>query len=316
MAELNFNLTPKHVGDAEYNISYNGKNNTPLNVNMAGHPYYVDNLFYVHKSIEDTFMCICFIIASFGFVGNLATIAKIVHDLNLHTPTFTAIGCLAMADVLSIVNLNFIIVTNNEKFAETWIILMRSFFYYMFYWSSSGHVLLLSIVRYLLTVHPLQSRRYLTVALIALFSLVVWLISFLFGVIKTYLFYIHVNNGTNVLVLVNGIAYTIALLSVCSVTILLHVWKIKAIQTSPSITRHTRKRMNLVVTGIIIVFALYQIFTIAGVFYTYMCKVSEDCKLTVFNVFTFGGILTGCISYSVNPYLFFFLSIFLSRYDK
>lgn len=260
-------------------------------------------------------MCICFIIASFGFVGNLATIAKIVHDLNLHTPTFTAIGCLAMADVLSIVNLNFIIVTNNEKFAETWIILMRSFFYYMFYWSSSGHVLLLSIVRYLLTVHPLQSRRYLTVALIALFSLVVWLISFLFGVIKTYLFYIHVNNGTNVMVLVNGIAYTIALLSVCSVTILLHVWKIKAIQTSPSITRHTRKRMNLVVTGIIIVFALYQIFTIAGVFYTYKCKVSEDCTLTVFNVFTFGGILTGCISYSVNPYLFFFLSIFLSRYD-
>lgn len=316
MAELNFNLTPIHVGDAENTISYNGKNNTPSKLNMAGPQYDVDNFFYVQQSIEDTFMCICFIIASFGFVGNLATIAKIVHDSNLHTPTFTAIGYLALADVLSIINLNFFLVTNNKKFAETWIILMKSFFCYLFYWSSSGHVLLLSIVRYLLTVHPLQSRRHLTVSMISVCSLSVWFISFFFGMIKTYLFYIHVNTESNVMILVNGIAYTMALLLVCSITILLHVWKIRTIQVSLSVTRLTQKKMNLVVTGIITVYALHQLFTIGRVFYTYMCKVSGDCIPTVFNVFTFGGILTGCINYSINPYLFFFLSIFLSCSGK
>lgn len=309
-------LTPKHVEDAGQNITYFIKNNFTSSVNTNGPQYDLEKFFYVQQSIEDAFMWICFIVGSFGFVGNLATIAKIVHDSNLHTPTFTAIGSLAFADVLSIINLNLIIITNNEKFAETWIVLMKSFFCSLFYWSSSGHVLLLCAVRYLLTVYPLQSRRHLTVTLISLCSLSVWFISFLLGVIKTYLFYIHVNNENNIMVLVNGIAYTIALLLVCFITILLHIWKIKAIQTSPSITRHTRKRMNLVVTGIIIVFALYQMFTIAGVFYTYICKVSEDCLLTVFNVLTLSGILTGCINYSINPYLFFFLSIVLSCSDK
>lgn len=37
MVELNFNLMLKYVGDVEYNIFYNGKNNILLNVNMVGY---------------------------------------------------------------------------------------------------------------------------------------------------------------------------------------------------------------------------------------------------------------------------------------
>lgn len=155
MVELNFNLMLKYVGDIEYNIFYNGKNNILLNVNMVGYLYYVDNFFYVYKLIEDIFMCICFIIVLFGFVGNFVIIVKIVYDLNLYILIFIVIGCLVMVDVLLIVNFNFIIVINNEKFVEIWIILMRLFFYYMFYWSFFGYVLLLFIVRYLFIVYLL-----------------------------------------------------------------------------------------------------------------------------------------------------------------
>lgn len=44
------------------------------------------------------------IIAFLGIVGNIATIAKILHDSKFHTPTFAAIGFLALADFFSIVS--------------------------------------------------------------------------------------------------------------------------------------------------------------------------------------------------------------------
>lgn len=54
------------------------------------------------------------IIAFLGIVGNIATIAKILHTF--HTPTFAAIGFLALADFFSIVSFTLSNVANMISF--------------------------------------------------------------------------------------------------------------------------------------------------------------------------------------------------------
>lgn len=44
------------------------------------------------------------VIACLGITGNVATIAKILHDTKFHTPTFAAIGFLTLADFFSIIS--------------------------------------------------------------------------------------------------------------------------------------------------------------------------------------------------------------------
>lgn len=59
-------------------------------------------------TFETVFTCVTFTIAFFGGIGNLATIGKIVHDPKYHTPTFAAIGQLALADFLSVAIFSFV----------------------------------------------------------------------------------------------------------------------------------------------------------------------------------------------------------------
>lgn len=114
------------------------------------------------------------IIAFLGIVGNIATIAKILHDSKFHTPTFAAIGFLALADFFSIVSFTLSNVANMISFDLDMLnfdytTIVRECFD-MFYLSSTGHVLLLSCVRYLITAHPFHSRQHLTVTAVSLCS--------------------------------------------------------------------------------------------------------------------------------------------------
>lgn len=65
-----------------------------------------------------------------------------------------------------------------------YMIMPQSFiwFFDIFYLNSSGHVLLLCGVRYLVTVYPIHSRQHLTVKAVGFCSLSMWVLCILFAV--------------------------------------------------------------------------------------------------------------------------------------
>lgn len=133
--------------------------------------------FYLNDTaIDVVVMYICVVIFFLGIIGNIVTMAKIICDSKYHTPTFAAIGYLALPDFFSVISLSGFYFTNvlfiRKLFIGYFIILDN-----VLYFSCSGHMLLLSFVRYLITVHPLQSRQYLTVTAVSFCSLSVWVSS-------------------------------------------------------------------------------------------------------------------------------------------
>lgn len=112
--------------------------------------------------------------------------AKIMCDSKYHTPTFAAIGYLAIADFFFLSCVGIFYFTNILYFRK-----LSKFFMVVdncLYFSCSGHMLLLSIVKYLITVHPLQNRQHLTVQAVSFCSVSVWGFSALFGVVSSYIY--------------------------------------------------------------------------------------------------------------------------------
>lgn len=251
---------------------------------------------YNESSYEIAVMYICFVILILGIIGNLFTMTQIVFESEFHTPTFVAIGYLALTDFFSIIFFGILYFTNMLMVDE----LSKHFSYVdnMLYFSSSGHVLLLSTVRYHIIVHPLQSRHHLTLKAVFFCSLSVWIWSALFAVVLTYI-------NENILKVIVNI---IALILVSSILILLHIRKINALHSSPSVTQQTQTRMNLVITAMISIFVLYHIFLVAEYLILHKLfvvgnKVKRSINLIV--------VVTGCLNYSCNPYILFFLTLYL-----
>lgn len=313
-----FNITPDRnalVDDDKNHTVFLGINTSTFGINTT-FPEFDSERRTEKLPLNYSLMSVSILVAALGIIGNFVTMAKILYDSKLHTPTYAAIGHLAFADffALIVVTFHLFMATRVLEFTKLWMQLTIVSITDTIYLSSACHVLLLSSVKYLITVHPLQSRRRLTIKAVSLCSLPVWLISFLFGVLKSYLFYVYLQTKSKFMMLINGITYTILLVLVCFITISLHVWKIRALQISRSTTRHLQKRMNLVVTAIIAVFAIFQIFIITRSLFIYNNN-DYDSGFIPIEGYTFlhlSVILSGYFTYSINPYIFFFLSIFLS----
>lgn len=256
--------------------------------------HFIFLIVYGHTTTEITIACVYLVIASFG---NLVTICKILYEPRLHTPTFAVIGYLALADFFSVIAFTLFFFTTLVKLVKSFAICL-----YALSVNSSSHVVLLSIVRYFITIYPLQSRRHLTINKISLTSLLIMFISILFAV-GTY--YIYETNDTHRYV-INCLLVTIEMVIVCSILISLHVKKLKVIHNSPSATEQTERRMNAVFTTIIIFFLIFKTCTFILTVYWYLVfhkLVSHDLNtyLPLQSIVT----LTGCINYSCNPYILF-----------
>lgn len=256
---------------------------------------FILQLRYRETTFEITFTCVILTIAFFGCIGNLATIGKIVYDPKYHKPTFAVIGQLALADFLSVTVLTFDNMTNFSKFLPEFTVIRD-----IFQLSSFFHVCLLSAVRYLITVHPLQSRQHLTVKSMCLCSLTIWISS---GVVIIGLIY-TVEAVPKIYVLTTYLIFNVLiLLIVCSVVALLHVKKIRTLQNSLSVTEQSQRRMNIVVTVIISIFVLYQLFIVAGkIIFTF-----SDQLIGYYLVY--GFVIIGSLNFSCNPYILFLSQI-------
>lgn len=305
------------VDDDKNRTDFLGFNNLTLGINTT-FPEYDPERQTEKLPLNGSLMSVCILVAALGIIGNIVTMVKIVFDSKLRTPTFAAIGHLAFANFLALIVLtvHLFLAMRVLKIRNLWAQLTVVFISDTIYLSSACHVLLLLSVRYLITIHPLQSRRRLTIKAVSLCSISVWLISFLFGVLKSYFFYVHKPTESHFTMLINSITYIILLFLVCFITLALHFWKIRAIQISRFVTKHIQTRMNLVVTAIITVFAFFQIFAITKSLFIYN---SHDSRYKYVGVYTFlhlGMIVSGFLTFSINPYIFFFLSFFRSCTKK
>lgn len=261
-------------------------------------------------TVEESFLTATWsiFIAFLGIVGNIATIAKILHDSKFHTPTFAAIGFLALADFFSIVSFTVSNVANMISFDLDMLnfdytTIVRECFD-IFYLSSTGHVLLLSCVRYLITAHPFHSRQHLTVTAVSLCSLSIWFVSMICAV--AFFFIRAVMELYSIITRV--IYHSIVLVIVCIIMASMHFKKLTALQNSLCETRLTEKRMNVVVVLIIMIFVLFNLSLIAENMYKYMFLQSSIQENSYLNAIT---ALCAYVNYACNPYILFFLPIFM-----
>lgn len=147
------NITLRATNNMDDNVSISIQKGLKNDLTLEG---FTLQLLYSKTTFEITFNCVIITIAFFGCFENLAAIGTIIYYPKYHTPTFAAIGQLALADFLSISTLNKM--TNFWQISNRFVIIVNTFIF-----SSYFHVCLLSAVRYLITVYPLQSRQHLTV---------------------------------------------------------------------------------------------------------------------------------------------------------
>uniref|UniRef100_A0A8W8LHA6 G-protein coupled receptors family 1 profile domain-containing protein n=1 Tax=Magallana gigas TaxID=29159 RepID=A0A8W8LHA6_MAGGI len=256
---------------------------------------------FYRTTFDTAFTFMTFTIAFFGVVGNIATIGKIVRDSKYHTPTFAAIALLVLADFQSVTYFSLIRLTNLMTFWN-----FSSYIASLDFLSSYFHVCLLSALRYLITVHPLQSRQRLTATAVCLCSLTIWITSCLTVILIT----LVLKNTGNHEIIRLSINILIPFI-VCSIIIMLHVKKIKTLRSSMSLTDQTQRRMNIVVSLTITIFVLYHLSIIVGntLKLTFVNQQSQVLSFKTSKYISYFHIFIGCLNFSCNPYI-----IFLSQF--
>lgn len=301
-----------------YNHSYDFDNVT----NVDGRkPFLLDDsshdFHFQFPTQVDIINVICAVIAVLGGIGNIVTIVIISYQSKLHTPTFVVIKCLAVSDFFGLITVSF------QYFTNVWTFLRRpntSSYANLFeiivnavYLNSPSHVLLLCAVRYLLVVHPLDSRRYLTVTVVSLGSLTSWILSFVFAVIYVSVYSAFGVKDQNIgLALEMASTIIVILYLVLSVIIIIsmHLKKMAAIKKSAT-KGQVHKKMHFIAFVMLFCLVLCRLPDIVVHFFLFVKKIElftihlRNCYF-VLNYFT----------YSYNPYMLFVLSCLKSCRKK
>jgi hypothetical protein len=244
----------------------------------------------------------------------------VLCDKKFHTPTFAVIGCLAFADFLTIIRCYILFFTNFSiaaffNISVRFHTVLRTVFK-MSYNSSLGHMILLSVIRYLITVHPLQSKIHLTTSVVILWCVMVWVLSLVLSLIETMIdrniLESFVTHGWRRIVISLG---TI-IFPFCTV-IILHCLKMKSLRSSPRGVV-TKKKMNLIITVILSVFLIFLIVNIVYwimymvLIYRYFDSSTQDpnYKMHVSTLWYVVAVsnLSEIVQFSCNPYIYFLIS--------
>ncbi|XP_061179199.1 C-C chemokine receptor type 5-like [Saccostrea echinata] len=260
------------------------------------------------------------IIGAFGLTGNFIAFVKIVFSKKLHTPTFAAIGCLALPDLFMIIHCYIISFTNIESYLrdkfyfDQHLVSVCDFYdslFYMTYYCSLGHVIFLSIVRYLLITDPLRSKNYLTVSFVARYSIIIWCISFILSISTVALFMVDMNLTKDESYLILAILRAIVGFIPICIIIILHYLKLKTLRNS-TVNGHVQNRMSFIVVVILSVFTSYQIFVIFKPI-LWVLDLKFNIAKSVQNTFYSVSQLFAFLHFSCNPYIYFFISVFVSN---
>lgn len=296
------------------NLSYNHDNDT-YDGEFWMDDHSVDFRFELLTDMGIIFNIICAVIAVLGLIGNFVTIVMISCQSRLHTPTFVAIKYLAVSDFSGTTAAAFEFFTNvlpllrhQNAFSYLHLFAIITLAVYL---CSLCHVLLLCAVRYLLVVHPLDSRQYLTVTVVSLGSLTSWVLSFVFAGIYIYLVSTFENQKIVLSIEMIETIFEILYLIIAAVIIILMDFKKMVVIKKSSIQIKIQTKLNFIAS-----FMLFCIF---------LCRI-PDMVVDVLFVFKKTELMTTqlrklyiffCLfTYSYSPYILFVFSCLTSCKKK
>lgn len=242
-------------------------------------------------------------ISVLGLVGNLATILKIALDKKLHTPTFLAIGSLAISDFIYLLTA---IVFNLQLFFQLHSILLSvsTVGNVLSTINSSCDVVFLFFLRYALIVHPLKCRQYLTNCLVICVSLALWAYNIVFLILLALfigLLVIFDKYDISKVVTIGILMWTavVVILPVTIITIL-HCLKIRRLRSStvnPAITR----KMSWIISIICVLNGAVSVCSMLVIWKTTLVYVADVLLVLV---------------HSCNPYILFLFHVSLRKCSK
>lgn len=187
-------------------------------------------------SDNGVFPKIIFSIVLLGSLGNFITILYVTFTKQLHTPTFLAIGSLAITDlIVCMMSLIFMLPVVKPDFFHSGLQSVLCIILSIAMVKSSCDVVFLFSLRYALIVHPLNCRQYLTNSFVISASLTFWgyslIISVLVLLIQSSIYNMNMDNYENHLI---GTAISILIITVLPVTIIsvLHCLKMRKLRST------------------------------------------------------------------------------------
>ncbi|XP_062584757.1 melanocyte-stimulating hormone receptor-like [Saccostrea cucullata] len=278
---------------------------------LSFHFFDSQNIYSTSEAFEKTIVVLTLIIGLLGFVGNIVTICMISFHKKFHTPTFVAIGCLSLPDTLNIIVIFLTKFSNLYDYVAIQDIVYKKRFWnmtFLFLWeliknSSNSHIVYLSMIRYLLTIHPLESKIRLTASIVLACSVMIWIYSSLFLAFILIFILRYFNNYTKkytVLRYTFDIIHVLwGLFSLCAI-IIMHIKKMKVLKNS-AVKNCVHRRMNVIIFIILSVFVCFQI---SSIFYylSFLINISPTYRYNIYVIF-------GIMNYSCNPYILFFSSL-------
>ena len=243
------------------------------------------------------------ILFALGFFGNIITIFKVACNKSLHSPTYCAVACLALADLVCLC-MSYVVYYSGvmsyvESFPGTeYYIDVIDAARFVSHHSSALHVVMLFCVRSLVTVNPFKYGLYFAVKKIIIWSTAIWLISLAFVVIAGLI-------SDSILV---NLVYTIyILIFICCALCCLHRKKMKALESSWTGNRTVRRKMNIVVLIILIIFlvasvleAIYDVVMALQEFHVIDDEMEFEIDIAAQGVWF--------VNFASNPIMYFFLS--------
>ena len=258
------------------------------------------------------------IISISGIITNMIVMIVVKIDKRLHQPTFVAIAALALPD------LTFLVARYTRYIIDGYFALSMSRIDYRITkvvfdfigliagGASIFNVIMLSVLRYYIIVHPLMTHAKLTIKMVMLISFALWVVAIGNG--SFYLYAVIINTSDRILQRITNQVVTL-FMSIFPVVVIciLHVLKTRALSKSPSITEETVRKMSRVIAFVICSYLITttpsNLLDIATIVLS-----KEYTNTRLFYGLSQAGRVFLFLNYAINPFIYFVFSPQFKRF--
>lgn len=309
-----------HSGDftmlENLTATFNGSIMTRENVTCRKIPFSHD-----WRTAFDSATAVGILLALVSLAGNILTVIQIRTHRLLHTPTYTAILCLAVSDAVAVVfrfvkfrakylyALIFQCIDSNASVFDAFV----AIFAFTSLNSSYFHLVMLKALRYYIIACPLKSYSIVTSNKIVRYSVFCWTSSAFIGAvygIKAAMSVGYIGEGmterTSLIIEVGCVFYFLAITLIPFLT--LHVMKIRKMHTYITMHHRQERMMHTMMVGICVTTVVCLIVVVAFCVYVFIDGVEPFYLSNVAQMLFF-------VNHAFHP-IFYFLFSEISRYNR
>lgn len=275
----------------------------------------------IHCTDELARLILCPLIAGVALLGNVLAVLSIRVRDKFRIPTYAAISCLAVSDSLAVIfrlaralTCRICVLyydtrtclsgkhTLYDKFGA-----IASIPSFISIHSSFCHLVLFSVIRYIIVVHPMFAHRYLTSGKVLRYSGLAWIVTFVISSAYVYCcvqFYLENEWFIKRFGYIDLVSVFYLFLITLPPLLVLHVAKKKSI---PSTLTEQVKKMNLMTVSIsvITVVSLLPTIILATLLFPDVDPITEDQVETFMTV----AQLTFFLGHMMHPVLYFWIHV-------